>query len=258
MSIISLGSILVFLALLVPACNLESRQGPLHDGEGRDEKSPDDGTPTNVLDTEEQLHSQGKEEWIIRDFFEDRRGGFFVDVGCAWPVIYSNTYYLEKHLDWSGIAIDALPEFEPGWKKRRPKSKFFNYLVTDHTDTVESFYRSELKGISSVWKPLKGPAGKDLTFEEIQIPTTTLNRLLEHNQVSKVDFLSIDIEGAELLALAGFDIRRYRPEFVCIEAKPANREKILEYFAANGYEWLERYLEYDQTNYYFAPKTSGR
>ena len=179
-------------------------------------------------------------------------------MGCAWPVIYSNTYYLEKQLDWSGIAIDALPEYEPGWKLRRPRSQFFNYLVTDHSDTVESFYRSELKGISSVQKSLKGPAGKELALEEIHVPTTTLNRLLEQNEVSKIDFLSVDIEGAELLALAGFDIIRFRPELVCIEAKPANREKILEYFAAHGYQWIETYLEHDLTNYYFTPNVNGR
>jgi FkbM family methyltransferase len=242
---------LAYIALLATACNPESRQGPPPAGESRE------GTPhEDLLSTEVQsageLHSQGKEELIIRDFFGDRREGFFVDVGCAWPVIYSNTYYLEKQLGWSGIAIDALPEFEPSWKKRRPKSKFFNYLITDHSDSREPFYRSELKGISSIRKPVTGPAGNERAFEEIQVPTITLTDLLEQNGVSKIDFLSIDIEGAELLALAGFDIGRFKPELICIEAKPANREKILEYFAANEYERIDRYLAYDRTNYYFA------
>jgi hypothetical protein len=62
----------------------------------------------------------------------------------------------------------------------------------------------------------------------------------------------MDIEGAEPLALAGFDIDRFRPELACIEAKPKNRELILKYFAEHGYQRIERYARYDKTNYYFA------
>ncbi len=204
------------------------------------------------------LYSQHKEELIIRDFFQDRRDGFFLDVGCATPVRDSNTYYLEKHLGWSGIGVDGLPEYQRTWELRRPKSKFFNYMVTDHADTLEPFYRSELPGISSLKKPEKGPGGKPRAFEEIQVPTITLTRLLEENQVSKIDLLSIDVEGAEPLALAGFDIDRFRPELAVIEAKPANREPIRKFFIDHGYQQLERYLEHDLVNYYFAPKSPRR
>ncbi len=79
---------------------------------------------------------------IIRDFFQDRRGGFFVEIGCAWPIKNSNTYYLEKHLGWSGIGVDGLPDFAPGWKKHRPGSTFLNFLVSDRSDTKETFYKA--------------------------------------------------------------------------------------------------------------------
>jgi hypothetical protein len=38
------------------------------------------------------LYSQKNEELVIRDFFRDRRGGFFLDVGCAFPKNGSTTY----------------------------------------------------------------------------------------------------------------------------------------------------------------------
>src|SRR5712692_7860611 len=102
------------------------------------------------------LYSQHKEELIVRDFFGDRRGGVFLDVGCASPIQDSNTYYLEKHLGWSGIAIDALPEFAQPWLRKRPRSRFFNFFVSDHADTTEPFYRSALRGTSSGRKDQKG------------------------------------------------------------------------------------------------------
>ena len=225
--------------------------------EGAEDASKEVGQPTSIDLNGKALYSQHQEELIIRDFFSDRRNGFFLDVGCATPIIDSNTYYLEKNLGWSGIAVDALPEYQKSWQRKRPRSKFFNYLITDHFRTLEPFYRSELPGISSYRKPPRGPAGKERAFDEIHVPTMTLTQLLEQNRASRIDLLSMDIEGAEPLALAGFDIERFQPELACIEAKPANREAILKYFAKHGYQRIERYLEYDPMNYYFAPK-AGR
>jgi FkbM family methyltransferase len=248
------------LSVAVAAC------GPMISLACRPEPSPEPApavksqavaTRKDILRTEKKLYSQKDEELVIRDFFQDRKDGLFLDVGCAWPIKNNNTYYLEAKLGWSGIGIDALPEYAQPWARKRRNSKFFNYLVTDHGGTVESFYRSELAGISSI-KPMKGPAGRDVKYEEIRVPTTTLTKLLEQNGVSKIDFLSMDIEGAEPLALAGFDIDRFRPDLACIELRGATRDKVLGYFAAHGYERIERYARYDPVNYYFTRKAEGR
>ena len=68
----------------------------------------------------------------------------------------------------------------------------------------------------------------------------------------------MDIEGAEMPALAGFDIDRFRPELVCIEIYHAGADKIVKYFADHGYEQIQRYVKYDGANYYFTPKGSSR
>jgi FkbM family methyltransferase len=219
------------------------------------EEAPESKPYRNIIGTEANVYSQHGEELIIRDFFQDRRDGFFLDVGCAWPVHYSNTYYLEKELGWSGIGVDAIDDHARRWRNRRPNSKFVNFIVTDHSGGVESFYRTErgeLLGIATL-TPGAG-LGKEEKWVEIQVPTITLTDLLDQNGVSKLDLLSMDIEGAELLALAGFDIHRFEPELVVIEVHAAAREPIQEFFSAHGYERIERYDLYDEYNYYFTPK----
>ena len=47
-------------------------------------------------------NSYSEEEWCIRDFFNDRRDGFFVDVGANDYKVTSNTYYLDTGTELAG------------------------------------------------------------------------------------------------------------------------------------------------------------
>ena len=91
-------------------------------------------------------------------------------------------------------------------------------------------------------------------FGSVDVPTITLNELLDANDVESIDFLSMDIEQGEPAALAGFDIERFRPELVCIEANLNVRERISAYFEEHGYERIDAYLKHDPVNWYFTPK----
>lgn len=207
----------------------------------------------DIIGTEKKRYSQHNEELIIRDFFQDRRDGFFLDVGCAWPVYHNTTYYLEKHLGWSGIAVDAVPDYGPSWKTERPHSRFFNYLVTDHSGGPEAFYRAKQRGVSSTQKD-RYLGKRKVHSEEIKVPAITLNDLLAQNGATRIDLLSMDIEGSEPAALAGFDIERFRPQLVVIEANFQKRDLLRHYFENHEYELIERYLKHDSINWYFEPR----
>lgn len=99
--------------------------------------------PREILATGTKRYSQFDEELIIRDFFQDRRGGFFVDVGAYRAAEGSTTHYLEEHLGWSGIAIDAQAGFADEWSRLRPGSKFFAYIVTDQHFERNGYRRIE-------------------------------------------------------------------------------------------------------------------
>lgn len=86
-----------------------------------------------------------------------------------------------------------------------------------------------------------------------QVPTITLNDLLAPAAITNIDFISMDIELSEPQALAGFDLRRFMPRLVCIEAHPQTRQHILDYFAARGYTIVGKYLRLDQINLWFTP-----
>jgi FkbM family methyltransferase len=198
-------------------------------------------------------YSRGNEELIIRHFFADRRGGFFLDVGAYDYKIENNTYYLEKNLSWHGIAIDANRDFERGYINNRPNTKFYSFFVSDKSDEEADFYLvKDPKHLTKSTAVKSFIAGREAT--EIKVATITLNDLLQKTGVNKVDFLSLDIELWEPHALAGFDIKKYKPALVCVEAHTPVQKQLLQYFAENDYVRLEQYLLLDQNNWYFGPK----
>ena len=67
--------------------------------------------------------SSGLEEYIIRDFFQDRRDGIFVDVGAFHAREHNNTYRLERDLGWRGLALDANATFAPEYPQHRPRTR---------------------------------------------------------------------------------------------------------------------------------------
>jgi FkbM family methyltransferase len=207
----------------------------------------------DILGTEKKLYSQFDEELIIRDFFQDEHGGFFLDVGAADPDVNNTTYYLEKHLGWKGIAVDAVLDYSVLWQMKRPHSLFFNYLVTDHAGTMDAFYKAGVRTLSSTMKD-RTWGDQKVDSVEVDVPSITLTKLLDDNQVSHIDLLSMDIEESEPQALAGFDIDRFKPDLVCIEAVDRVQPQIQAYFDAHGYERIQRYAPHDQVNWYFTPK----
>lgn len=197
-------------------------------------------------------YSRYVEEWAVRHFFEDRRGGVFLDVGAGHYSTESNTYYLEKELGWSGLAVDALPEYAAEYHLHRPRTMFVAMFASDtngsSTTLFEPAVNKRIASASERFTKAKGELGV-----RREVPTATLNRLLESAGISRLDFMSMDIELSEPTALAGFDLRKYLPALVCIEVHPEVRQQILDYFAQREYVVVGDYLRIDPTNLYFRP-----
>jgi FkbM family methyltransferase len=197
-------------------------------------------------------HTEREEEWMIRDYFNDRRGGVFVDVGANHFRATSKTYFLESKLGWSGIAIEPQREFAADYAKHRPRTKLLPFFVSDVSNETARLY---------IIKNMPPVASSDEAFvrkfgnpdEVREVPTITLTDLLTAERLGQFDFLSMDIELHEPRALQGFDIARFKPSLVCVEALLPVRQQILNYFAAHGYVLVGKYVWVDFENLYFAP-----
>jgi FkbM family methyltransferase len=201
--------------------------------------------------------SEREEEWLIRDYFQDRRGGLFVDVGANHYKIASKTFYLESRLGWSGIAIEPQREFGEEYAKYRPRTRFLPFFVSDASNqTAKLYLRRRKDQVASSNEAFVRTFGTPAEVRDV--PTMTLDDILESEGVGHIDLLSIDIELHEPEALRGFTIERFKPSLVCIEGLLPVRQQILDYFAAHGYVVIGKYMWVDLENLYFEPLSGQR
>lgn len=197
------------------------------------------------------VNSEKAEEWIVRDFFKDARDGVFVDVGANHHQRYSNTYYLETALGWSGVAIEPQTKFADGYKRFRPKTTFVPLFVSDVSNEQTTLFVTRNDLVASWSREYTGAFGP---VTPTAATTTTLDDVLDRLQIKRVDFLSMDVELAEPQALAGFSIARFRPKLVAVEAHLPIRQKVLDYFTQHDYPLVGKYWRVDGENFWFAPR----
>ncbi len=198
-------------------------------------------------------NSMHAEEWIVRDFFRDARDGVFVDVGANDYRRFSNTYYLETALGWSGVAIEPQVKFAEDYKRHRPRTTFVPLFVSNVSNQQTTLYVTGDDLVASSSREFTEVFG---SVTPTPATTTTLDDVLDRLQVTRIDFLSMDIELAEPQALAGFSIERFRPRLVAIEAHPPIRQQLLDYFTEDDYSLVGKYWRVDADNFWFAPRAS--
>jgi FkbM family methyltransferase len=198
-------------------------------------------------------NSRYGEEWIVRDFFQDRRGGVFVDVGANHYRRDSNTYYLETELGWSGLAIEPQTRFAADYRAHRALTTFVPLFVSDVSDREATLYVTSNDLVASFDKGL-AEAESNSPAHPVSTRTATLDDILDRHRIEEIDFLSIDVELHEPQALKGFSIERFRPHLVCVEALAPVRQQILDYFASHDYVVIAKYLRVDTENLWFAPR----
>lgn len=202
-------------------------------------------------------NSRYGEEWILRDFFQDRRGGIFVDVGANHYQRESNTFYLETELGWSGLAIEPQIKFAADYRTHRPLTTFVPLFVSDVSDRHATLYVPSNDLIASFDKHFAETESRS-TANPVSSQTTTLDHILDRHGIREVDFMSMDIELHEPKALKGFSIERFRPALVVVESHPPVRQQILDYFTSHRYVVIGKYLRADTENLWFAPLGQAR
>ena len=194
--------------------------------------------------------SSSEEDLVVLNYFKGKPNGYLLDIAAADGVTGSNSFKLINEFDWSGLLVEPC--------KRHHQNL---HTLYDDVDDVDVYYGAvsgeekevtfyelpaEFVGESYTAKRSHG-APENCPFPIINtysVPAENINTLLEtYNVPTKIDFFSLDNEGAEQEILNYIDMTKYDVEMWCIELD--NSSIILygedvydDFFKSNGYERL--------------------
>ena len=180
------------------------------------------------------------EDIQILNYFKNRNNGFYVDVGCYHPIHRNNTFLLYKK-NWKGINIDISKFSIDLFNFLRPDDLNYNYAVSNKNKKIKVFYQKELSQLSTIEieqakKVFQG------YIKEKEIDAFTLDEILLNDKYknSKIDFLNIDVEGADYKVLEGLSFEKFKPELICIEIhdKEIKKSKIFKFLENENYKLI--------------------
>jgi hypothetical protein len=77
-----------------------------------------------------------------------------------------------------------------------------------------------------------------------KIKTLTFSEMIKNYniKINNIDFLNIDTEGSDFNILKSINLKKYKPELICIEISQftiqRDKKKILNYLKSNDYEFV--------------------
>lgn len=187
----------------------------------------------------------GQDEFVSR--LIPKRGGVFVEFGALDGLLHSNSLYFERERDWTGLLIEANPDSYQRLVANRPNCKLLNAAIYDRPGTVE-FQKIDggLYGWSGIreaiepehWLRIHGNVPK-ARQSVVEVPCMTLEAALDVNNITAIDYLSIDVEGAELKILSAFPFGKYEIDVIGVEDNFGN-PALDELLVANGFKFLQK------------------
>ena len=158
--------------------------------------------------------SQLGQDLLVDGYFGSKRNGVFVDIGAYDGVTFSNTLMLERERGWTGICIEPLPDVFARLQEAR-RCVCVQACLGNRDEAAVDFLAVQsqavdtrmLSGVVSEYDPrhlarvdseVRASGG---TTSVIRVPMRHLHPLLHEHGIDRVDYLSIDTEGSELLIL---------------------------------------------------------
>lgn len=185
--------------------------------------------------------------------YVDYDNGFYVELGANDGLNQSNTAYFEKSRGWRGVLIEPSPHrFLDCMRNRSDRNAIYCAACVsfDYPDRfVEMRYANLMSVAEGLESDLKDPShhlevakahlrNQEVIFSFGAIARTLTAILDESKAPQDIDFLSLDVEGAEIEVLKGTDLDKYRINLLLIECRDLGKMKA--YLAEHGYEHIDQ------------------
>jgi len=192
--------------------------------------------------------SQEGEDLVINRFLNNQEKGFYVDIGAHHPIRFSNTYkfYL---MGWRGINIDAMPGSMSLFNQIRPNDTNLELAVSNKPETLTYYIFNEPALNTFSEEEAKSHENNNLyhIIDKKNIKMSTLASILDSYlpNDTQIDFMSVDVEGLDLLVLESNNWNKYKPSMLLVESLRENLDSIdnnliYKYLKEQGYDLVAK------------------
>jgi len=175
-------------------------------------------------DMNQEFYAQVHQDQVLLDLIGDN--GYFVDLAANDAKIFSNTLVLERH-GWNGLCIEPNPIYWYGLSHR--KCTVVGSFVGATKEKVQVKFRGVLGGIvgNKDIKMVNPEIDPEAEVEERY--TASLSEVFaEFNVPRSIDYLSLDVEGAEFLVMKNFLFNTYHIKVMTVERPNKDLRNLLE------------------------------
>jgi FkbM family methyltransferase len=166
----------------------------------------------------ELSYTQNLEDYHLSLAFAGQTSGTYIDIGAGHPIADNVSFWFYER-GWRGLVVEPQPELAALYERLRPRDVSVCGLIGRECGEIDFHIVDRLHGLSTT---VEQHAQRASTFgagyRTIRMPVMTLAQLCERHSMNQIDFLKIDVEGAEAEVLFGGDWRRFRPKAIIIEA----------------------------------------
>jgi FkbM family methyltransferase len=120
-----------------------------------------------------------------------------LDIGAHYGSVLSTI--LRRSPRGRHVAVEAIPEKAQFLREKFPEVTLHELALSDESGSVDFFINTQLSGFSGMMQQ-EGAAAD--SYEKVVVPCETLDNLMRGVDY-RVDFLKIDVEGAEERVLGG-------------------------------------------------------
>jgi FkbM family methyltransferase len=183
-----------------------------------------------------EFRSQCGEDAILWELLQTQLDGFYIEVGAFNGLDLSPSYAFDC-VGWNGLLVEAIPDRARQCAINRPDARVVHAALGPRGSTGTTSFTvttDQFGGMLSHLSSTSGHASSSAVAaqQQVCVPYTTMDDLLEGNR-HDIDFAIIDVEGAEVPLLEGFDLRRHRPRLLLIEDERDKQKTPVESYMAN-------------------------
>lgn len=157
------------------------------------------------------------EDLAIDQYIEKKEKGFYVDIGAHHPIHRNNTQLLFNK-GWSGINIDVNQFSIDLFNFLRPDDLNLLTAISDQEGEITFYYQKKFSQLNTTDKKIAHEHFNG-NFNERLVKCQSIHNILINSKYKevKIDFLNIDVEGAEMKVLRTLNFEIYDPKLICIE-----------------------------------------